>query len=445
MTEVTSRKRACPISSALLETGEVVEMIRPSPGKTAFAVWDGNSVRQEERIEADGTSIVPYPADNTLLTHDVILLPSGVEEYSSTAELRARVQAFIHRYVDLSPAFEEAASVYVLFSWIYDDFSALPYLRVRGDYGSGKSRFLLCVGSLCYTPIFSSGASTVSPLFRIMDVFRGTLVLDEADFRLSDEKADIVKILNNGNARGFPVLRADVSASKQINPTAFNVYGPKLIATRRSFEDQALESRSITEELGMRPLRRDIPLNLPPSFKEEAERLRRQLLLFRFRNRGRERDLSAFVPSSLTPRVAQLFAPLLATVEEAEVRERLVLLARGVHRELLRDRAHDPACELLSVLAEIAQERAEPLSVQELAEIFSSRSLLDRPVTPRYVGYLLRQRLFLKPERRRGVFVLPVAEFEKLPALLSRYGLSEDIGDVGDVGTGAGNTKGLEQ
>lgn len=41
-------------------------------------------------------------------------------------------------YVDLSPAFEEVSSVYVLFSWLYDDFDALPYLRVRGDYGSGK-------------------------------------------------------------------------------------------------------------------------------------------------------------------------------------------------------------------------------------------------------------------------------------------------------------------
>jgi CheY-like chemotaxis protein len=70
----------------------------------------------------------------------------------------------------------------VLFSWIYDDFNELPYLRVIGDAGSGKTRFLLTVGSLCYKPIFASGASTVSPLFRALDIFRGTLLIDEGDF-----------------------------------------------------------------------------------------------------------------------------------------------------------------------------------------------------------------------------------------------------------------------
>ena len=29
-------------------------------------------------------------------------------------------------------------------------------------------------------------------------------MIDEGDFRFSDEQAEIVKILNNGNARAFP-------------------------------------------------------------------------------------------------------------------------------------------------------------------------------------------------------------------------------------------------
>src|SRR2546425_944965 len=99
---------------------------------------------------------------------------------------------FLHRYVDLNPVFERLASYYVLLTWIYDDFNEVPYLRVRGDAGSGKTRFLLTLGSLCYKPVFASGASTASPLFRILDICRGTLIIDESDFRFSDEKADIV-------------------------------------------------------------------------------------------------------------------------------------------------------------------------------------------------------------------------------------------------------------
>ena len=138
-------------------------------------------------------------------------LLSGLEEYGSEAELIAEIQTFIHRYVDVSSLFESIASYYVLLSWVYDSFNELPYLRLRGEPGSGKTRFLLTAGSLCYKPIFASGASTVSPLFRIIDSFQGTLIIDEGDFRLSDERAEIVKILNNGNARGFPVLRTEVS------------------------------------------------------------------------------------------------------------------------------------------------------------------------------------------------------------------------------------------
>src|SRR5207249_10312756 len=121
---------------------------------------------------------------------------------------------------------------YVLLTWIYDAFNELPYLRARGDYGSGKTRLLLTVGSICYKPIFASGASTVSPLFRIIDAFRGTLIIDEGDFRMSDEKAEGVEILNNGNGRGFPVLRSEASKNREFNPRAYSVFGPKLVATR---------------------------------------------------------------------------------------------------------------------------------------------------------------------------------------------------------------------
>jgi hypothetical protein len=209
------------------------------------------------------------------LAHEVVLLPSEPEEYGSEDALLPEIESFIHRYVDVSPLFEKIACYYVLLTWVYDDFNELPYLRLRGEPGSGKTRFLLTVGSLCYKPIFASGASTVSPLFRILDSFRGTLVIDEGDFRLSDERAEIVKILNNGNAKGFPVLRSEATRNRgEFNPRAYEVYGPKLIATRGYFEDRALESRCLTEETGQGTLRDDIPISLPPEHKEEALRLR---------------------------------------------------------------------------------------------------------------------------------------------------------------------------
>ena len=197
---------ATPVASVSLDSGEMIEMVyRPEERSTLFVRSDDQGfVGYETSIRlGNGERLVPYSPRNNLLKHNVVLLPSGPEEYGSDSELLAEIRSFIHRYVDVTPLFEEIASYYVLLTWIYDAFNELPYLRVRGDFGSGKTRFLLTVGSVCYKPIFASGSSTVSPLFRILDAFRGTLIIDEGDFRLSDEKAEVVKILNNGNARGF--------------------------------------------------------------------------------------------------------------------------------------------------------------------------------------------------------------------------------------------------
>jgi hypothetical protein len=226
----------------------LVELLLDSESPTTtLALFSTGDVEVLPYIDLpSGERLVPYSPENNLLKHKVVLLPSKPEEYGSEASLVSEVRAFIHRYVDLSPLFEEIASYYVLFTWIYDAFNEVPYLRVQGDFGSGKSRFLLTVGSLCYKPIFASGASTVSPIFRIIDAFRGTLVIDESDFRESDEKAEVVKIFNNGNARGFPVLRTEVNAKKEFDPKAYSVFGPKLIATRNAFKDRALESRCLT-------------------------------------------------------------------------------------------------------------------------------------------------------------------------------------------------------
>lgn len=267
------KEHAQPTASAILADGSLAEMVyRPEENRTTFCVSKDASLRYEPNLLAGGQRLVPYSPGNNLLRNEVVLFPSEAAEYESEQKLVEEIQSFIHCYVDVSPLFEQIASYYVLFSWVYDAFNELPYLRLRGDAGSGKTRFLLTVGSLCYKPIFASGVSTVSPLFRILDSMRGTLIVDEGDFRFSDEKAELVKILNNGNGSGFPVLRSESVSGREFSPKAYSVFGPKLIATRGYFQDRALESRCLTEEMGGRKLREDVPINLGNEYVAEAPR-----------------------------------------------------------------------------------------------------------------------------------------------------------------------------
>lgn len=437
-------RRTTPAVSARLPDGTLVELIyRPEERTTLFAIAQNGETREAEDFELpDGRRLVPYSAQNNLITHKAILLPSGVSEYQAEPLLRALVQGFIHRYVDLPPDFEEVAAHYVCLSWRYDDFPDLPYLRVIGDYGSGKSRFLATVGSIAYRPIFASGASTVSPLFRILDAVGGTLVLDEGDFRLSDEKAEIVKILNNGNAKGFPVLRTESTPTGEFNPRAFKVFGPKLISTRQYFDDPALESRCITAHLSRGEIRPDVPVNLPPEFHDQALAIRNQLLMYRLREAGRDDTLPPDTLRSLEPRIAQVFSSLIASADDERARARLLAVARQASSNLASLRGESIEADVVAAAIALRERMQGSIPVKLIAEQLSG-SDDGTFLSPRAVGAILR-RLGLSPRKRQGNYVLPGEDMPLLVQLAKRYGPEPaasteqvDVGDVGDKEEGA--------
>jgi hypothetical protein len=425
-----------PTVSTILPDGALVEIVyRPHEAQTAFVLWQHGEWRYEAGISLTPRQrLVPYAPNNNLIKHEVVLLPSGPEEYGSDEQLLGEIQSFLHHYVDVSDLFEKIATYYVLFSWVYDGFNELPYLRLRGDPGSGKTRFLLTVGALCYKPIFASGASTVSPLFRIIDSFRGTLIIDEGDFRMSDERAEIVKILNNGNARSFPVLRSEATAQREFDPRAYAVFGPKLVATRGFFQDRALESRCITEEMGQHRLRNDVPINLPSTYKEEALHIRNKLLLFRFRNLHKRQAAESLVDRSIEPRLNQIFVPLLSIIDDARARDDLRALARQYNRELIAERGMDMEAQILEIIRDLfASGEAKP-SIKEITSWFTDKYGADyeRKITAKWIGGVIRKRLNLKPQKSHGVFVIPLTEKAKLERLYEKYGVSTDNANDGD-------------
>ena len=427
------RRDVLPTVSSVLNDGTIIELLYdPEESATALAVFNAGSWSVEKCVSLpSGERLVPYAPTNSLIRHRVVLLPSAPEEYGSAEGLLSAIEGYLYRYIDLTPSFAKVATHYVLLTWLYDAFEELPYLRFQGDYGTGKTRALLTLGSLCYKPFFASGASTVSPIFHTLDAFRGTLIFDEADFRFSDEKAELVKILNNGNVRGMPVLRTVLNRNREFNPRAFQVYGPKLVAMRGTYDDRALESRFLTEEMGRASLRSDIPINLPPEHRQEALHLRNQLLLYRFRNLHREKPDPSLVQQGLEPRLNQVLVPLLSVMETEGAREDLRRLAYGTFSKLAVERGLSVEAQLLSVVREMSKGADKPsLPLAQLTERFRAEhgSDYDRHISPRWIGSVLRQRLRLIPVKSHGVYVLPLTDEAKLAALYGRYGLLDEGG-----------------
>jgi len=411
----------------------LIEMVYdPFKKTTAFAIYKNGEVKYQQSAIVDGKRLIPYSPDNNLVKHKVVLFPSKAEDYNSEAELIAEIQDFIYRYVDLSPFFQKLTPYYVLFTWVYDCFNELLYLRFIGDTGSGKSRAVETVGSICYKPIFATGGASVSPIFRILDLFRGTLLIDEADYRFSDEKAEIIKILNCGNTPTFPVLRSKSKKQKEFDPVAFQVFGPKIFDTRGYFKDSALENRCLTEEMGQRKLREDIPINLPNQFWQEALEIRNKLLMFRFKNYGQKEINSELVDRNIEPRLNQIVVPLASIITDDKTRKQLKDFIREYNTQLISDRGLEEAGQVLGIIKEINKstlhETTEAIYIKDISERYIEKygmtTDFGKQINPKWIGWMVRKNLKLKTQRDNEGYAVPKSEQEKLENLYEKYGLS---------------------
>lgn len=386
------------VSGFILPDGTIGEMV-VSDDERCFVISDGRSVRKAYRFE---TGKMTYLPTSDPLVGEVVHFATTATPYDSQASLFREVRDFIHRYLELPTDFEEIASLYVLLTWVYEFAPSIPYLRVIGDWGSGKTRFLQVVGAICFRPIFASGATTPAPIFRILEQFRGTLVLDEADFKDSAAWVEMVKLLNNGYRPGMPVLRADKENGRWY-PRSYQVFGPKLIATRYPFKDEALESRCLTAE--MMPLTRDdIPRVLPASFEIEVAGLRAKLLTFRlanlFRLKGKTFGNDLLEPD-LQPRLQEILIPLKAMLNgDHSMVETLADFVRRLQQNLFTRRQESNAGRVLAAIIELHWD-GEELTSQAIADRANQLDEEAPPLNSEKVGWVVR-RLGLPKSRMPG-------------------------------------------
>ncbi len=414
----------------------------PNTKETRFAVCASGEMGFTESIFLKGKTIYPLDGGDDLIQKSVILLPSLPIEYGDEAKLLEEIRAFIHKYVDITPMYEQIASYYVLFSWVFDKFHEVPYLRAIGDFGSGKSRFIRTIGSICYRPIFTGGATTTAPIFRILDDIGGTLVLDEADLRASDMTNDMVKILNTGYEKGVPVLRTHGKDFSEIK--AFNVFSPKIIATREKFDDKALESRFLVEEMGQGSLRKDIPRNLRDGFSLEALDLRNKLLMWRFRNFSKPICQDEKPIEGIHPRLHQIIVPLLSIIESEEMRVSLKEFVMKYNNDLVADRGLTRESDIIFAILKLEHELGnKEVTVGEIAKSLNADLEVDDfdgKITASKAGWYLRAKLQLKSEKTRKGYILNLEKNRaKLNFWKERFGITdadirgEDVNLVNDV------------
>lgn len=404
----------------------MVEQVYDDENKSRFCIYTDNSEENLSyctEINLDGIRHLPLFGEEVY--KKAIYLPSKTEEYESDEKLEEDIKKFVKKWLDIPDDFLQFAVWNIKRSWVYERFHTLNYLRALGDTGQGKSRFLDVLGYLHYKPIATSGATTPAPVFRIIDKWKGTLIIDEADFQKSDEAQDIIKIINQGYERGRYVMRCDKENKNRVN--FFDPFCPKILATRKAFDDKAVESRCITQVMtGTR--RKDITWNLDDSFWEDAQTLRNKLLLWRFRNFFKidPNKKIDFDFGNIEPRVQQIVSSFVKLFgDDKKKLEIFKGFINNYQSDLIDERQNSWAGTIVSGIYSLYKEGNMDISAGDIIERKKITNKEGKLVSSRSISSTLKSLGFSKSQPRnvdgKTKRCVPL-EVEHLTTLFERYG-----------------------
>lgn len=208
----------------------------------------------------------------------------------------------------------DALALWVTYSHAFDLFSISPILDLSSPTKRcGKSTAIVVSRHLCPSPLLS-GNITPAALFRAVEAWKPTLLIDEADTfaKMHDE---LRGILNAGHTRDTAfVIRAEGDANE---PRVFSTWAPKMVAAIGRLPD-TIEDRSVRVVLTRKPTgaaRRDAFDQ--EGVRRDCEPVRRRLVRFTLDEIDAIALMTVERPAGLNDRAWNNWRPLLAVAAAA--------------------------------------------------------------------------------------------------------------------------------
>lgn len=232
------------------------------------------------------------------------------------AELLDNLTQAFERFVTLPPHASTALALWVLHTYTHDAAFFSPVIAITSPMpGCGKTSVLIVLGSLVHKRQYASNL-TSSVLFRLVDRFQPTLLIDEADTFLPDND-QLRGLLNSGHMKSAAWLIRTVG--DDYDPRKFHTWCPKAIAAigrlPRTLEDRSIQirmRRQCASDAGYRTerLRQDRVDGWHLSLRQRAARWADDHL-------DELREADPEVPRLLPDRPADCWRPLLAIADVA--------------------------------------------------------------------------------------------------------------------------------
>jgi hypothetical protein len=347
----------------------------------------------------------------------------------------------INHFLDMPAATAQGTTatlaLWVILTYTYPAWDAVPYLYVGGPLGSGKSRVLEVLQRVVFRPLSSSNL-TAPTLFRTLHSQGGVLLLDEAERvrQATPDQQELQTILLSGYKRGVTASRLEKLADGSFQPTQFAVYGPKALACIAGLQP-TLSSRCVPVMMfrsaanSPKPKRR---LDADPMAWQTVRDDLHALALEHGPTWAQLPALAHVVPSGIGGRNYELWQPLLALAGwlEEHGSDGLLPLVQEHARETVANAKDDAVPEADEILLELLTARVVDHYPPTSAELLKSAQERD-PITfklwtPNGVTRRLGAYGITTPKKvngeRRYRDVLP-AQLEEIQA---HYGVSLGLG-----------------
>jgi hypothetical protein len=376
----------------VLPDGTLVDLIRETSGDLAFVVCRNGSSTFHSTFQNGDVTLVPPKVHRSFI--DAVRLPKMLGASETPRTLLSEIDALLSTYLDLATSDRKLLGYFSLSTCLADLQPVAPYLWIVGPFSSGKSTLFRLLSAICRRSVVAGEISTAA-LYTLNTNLRPTLLLDEFEPAADAPSRSLQRLLRNGSSQGQRVFRGS---------RAYDVFGPKAIASRQGAGDAALASRGLV--VAMRPTGRDLPALDPEVLEGIADRLQPKLLTFRLENYARVKPV-ALASSCLTPRMRDIARALaLPLLGDPELERDLLEIIKAHDAQAMVDRHGEPEWIVMTALLGIIHRRGAGsalLTVNKLTsavEFQLAQAGESYHLKPRKVGEILRSLGF--PTQRLG-------------------------------------------
>jgi hypothetical protein len=284
-------------------------------------------------------------------------------------------------------------ALWIALTYCFEKFDHLPLLIITsGTWRCGKSRLLSLVSWLCQRP-FDVSAASVAAVFRVGEMYKPTLLLDEADNARLDDP-DLAGIFNAGADREHAAVVRAEPFGDTFMPTKFNVFFPKALAGINI--ERYIRGSTLDRSLVIRLNRATAPYlpraTVKPIAAELARKLCRAIADSELRN-----DYS-LLPDWLVQRDADMMLPIvsIATAAGERWQAEAIDAVKQYLGAVAEDKLH-PTERLLRDIVDVCErEGVDEISAEDLARRLNeggydwAEKRGGRGITANWIGRSLR-------------------------------------------------------